>query len=579
MNFKQIVHRFNQRNTHLFLKKITFTKIIFIFLIIFTSTFSIKAILAQTNPNTVSEANSETLDFNPEYLEALKKGMNQESWLDSGMDNNLNAIYLKLGGVSTFKKDGGELTYVPQGAIGTVNRMVGSLFNQPISGIEYIAQVKNDFLGKSAYAQNTGFVGLQPILPAWRACRNIVYSLFSLIFITVGIMIMLRIKISPQAVITIQNSIPKIITSLILVTFSYAIAGLVVDFSKLVVPIGVNLVAQVKPGLTGDNPAIFPTYRAPFSLDPALFGGFTRWFIDLWKEEDFSAEKLSNPTFSTIYKLTRNAIPDETGQLLGKVAGTIFFGVISGDINSLGTAVGSWATERISKNILFPVIIAIFIFIWLIKLYFGLLKCYITLIFNIIVAPFQIAVGAFPTSKSGFSKWILNVVANISVFPIVTLFLIFINFLCELLNKPDSRLWIPSQISMADLTNQNNSIVAAGIALAGLAMLSKLPTLITQAVFQIKASPFGKAIGEAYALRSIPGYKTVSGGLVREAEDRIGKATYGIKDRTMGKVNTYFANRRANKNNNPSEPIPDSPATPNPLGSRSESGGGPRSAT
>lgn len=507
MTLLQILHHLNHRNTRLLPKKITFTKSIFIFLIIFASTFFIKTILAQNNPVSVNEPDTGTSVFNQEYLDALDKGMNQESWLDSGMDNNLNGIYLKLGGLSTYNNNGKDIGYVPQGAIGTANMMVGSLFNQPISGIEYIAQVKNEFLGKPAYAQETGFKGLQPILPAWRACRNIVYILFSFIFIIVGIMLMLRIKVSPQAVITIQNSIPKIITSLILVTFSYAIAGLVVDFSKLIIPIGVNMVAQAKE-IKPEEQTIFPTKRAPFTLNPAIGAGMGRWFVDLWKQENFSKDKLSNPTFSTIYQLTQNAIPVETGQLLGKVAGTIFFGVIAGDTNNLIAILGGKFTGWVSKNILFPVIIAIFILIWLIKLYFNLLKCYITLIFTIIIAPFQIAAGAFPASKSGFSKWILTVVANISVFPIVTLFLIFINFLTELLSDPTLTLWIPSQISMGDLTNQNNSIVAAGIGLAGLGMLSKLPTLITEAIFQIKPSPFGKAIGETYSSAYKPISKT-----------------------------------------------------------------------
>lgn len=537
MNFKNIIRRQNSHKTVLLSSKSIFIKSVLLFFIIFTSTLSLNTVFAQESSSS----------FNEEYLEALQKGMNQESWLNSSMDANLNGVYLKLGGISSYEKNGDEQAYLPQGAIGTVNNMIGSLFNQPISGTEYIAQVKNEFLGKPVYAQETGFKGLQPILPAWRACRNIVYSLFSIIFIIIGIMIMLRIKISPQAVITIQNSIPKIITSLILVTFSYAIAGLVIDFSKLVTPIGINLIAQAK-GIEGDS-VIFETERAPFSLDPSMFGGFTKFFSDLWKQENFTSEKLSNPTFSTIYKLTQNAIPAETGQLLGKVAGTIFLGVISGDTNNLISVFAGKAAGWVSKNILFPVIIAIFILIWLIKLYFNLLKCYITLIFNVIIAPFQIASGAFPSSKSGFSKWMLNIVANVSVFPITTLFLVFINFLTELLSDPTLSLWIPSQISMGDLTSQNNSIVAAGIGLAGLGMLSKLPTLIVEAVFQIKPSPFGKAISEGYDRKSIPGYKTISGGIIRATENKIGEKTYNLKDRTIGRFSRWRAGEAATGGN------------------------------
>ena len=42
-------------------------------------------------------------------------------------------------------------------------------------------------------------------------------------------MIMFRVKINPQTVVSLQTMIPKLVTTLILITFSFAIAGLVID--------------------------------------------------------------------------------------------------------------------------------------------------------------------------------------------------------------------------------------------------------------------------------------------------------------------------------------------------------------
>ena len=42
---------------------------------------------------------------------------------------------------------------------------------------------------------------------------------------------MFRQRISPQAVMTIQAALPKVIIALIMVTFSYAIAGFMIDIS------------------------------------------------------------------------------------------------------------------------------------------------------------------------------------------------------------------------------------------------------------------------------------------------------------------------------------------------------------
>ena len=40
---------------------------------------------------------------------------------------------------------------------------------------------------------------------------------------------MFRMKINPQNVATFQSAIPKIVTTLILITFAYAIAGFMID--------------------------------------------------------------------------------------------------------------------------------------------------------------------------------------------------------------------------------------------------------------------------------------------------------------------------------------------------------------
>ena len=135
-------------------------------------------------------------------------------------------------------------------------------FTLPTS-IEYIAQVKDNFLGKPAYAQGIGFQGLQFLLPLWRGFRNMVYVFSTIIFLIIGIMIILRVKVSPQAVITIQSAVPQIITTLILVTFSYAIAGLVIDLANIIQAIVVAMLFSVK----------------GVSLDSALFSD--SWAINL----------------------------------------------------------------------------------------------------------------------------------------------------------------------------------------------------------------------------------------------------------------------------------------------------------
>ncbi len=516
MTFKKIIYRLNRRDLPLFNLFSSTIKILIVILIAFFAIITTKNIVA-----------AETPAVNPlkTQQDAMFNGNNQESWLDSALSSNMMSLLVATGGKIPFEEDGSIKIqgYIPGGALGQTNNMISSLYYQPVSGIEYLAQMKDSFLGKPVYAQ-TGFEGLSPILPAWRVMRNTVYVLMTFFFIILGIMIMLRIKISPQATVTIQNTIPKIIITLILVTFSYAIAGLVIDFSKLFLGLILSLIYTAKGvSLNGE---LFPT---------TVFGGggfpVTSWIgniiqiiyegvIEFFTQPNHF-NNLLNQNFYGIYDLVNRAIPAHAGIALGEVAGQIFLGSLLGGLGSgllgglgkdLGVVVGGAAGDvvgLVGGALLVPLIMAVMTVIWMMKLYFGLLKCYIMVIFKIIIGPLQIGFGAFPTAKSGFTPWLTSIIANIIVFPATTAFIVALNYLTDVISG--NKLWVPSQIKLDTISGAlGGSIVSVGIGLAGVAMISKLPKLIPEAVFKIKPDAFGSAIGEAY--KKIPGV-----GLARDA--------------------------------------------------------------
>ena len=67
--------------------------------------------------------------------------------------------------------------------------------------------------------------------------------------------IIFRPHISPQAVATVQDSIPRIVIALILVTFSYAIAGLMIDVMFLFLNVIINTLETV--GILGSGQYVF----------------------------------------------------------------------------------------------------------------------------------------------------------------------------------------------------------------------------------------------------------------------------------------------------------------------------------
>ena len=461
---KSILHRLNRRDLPLFPKfRINkYFKITLILFVVFSAVFVTKTILAQTTTATTTEEtintkiSAESIQEFQDKQNAMEEGNNQESWMKESVGSNaMVGVNVLAGTIPASVLEGKTTSWVPGGLIGLTSKSIASLYNIPVSGVEYLAYVKDNFLGKSTYAAG-GYEGLSPLIPIWKGFRNVTYVLFSIVFVVIGIMIMLRVKISPQAVITIQSAIPKLITSLILVTFSYAIVGLLIDFSYVISGLGISIVSKA--------------------------GGFN---------------------YDVIKTLEHPAV-------LGKMFGLVPFGAIAiifGVITAILTAFAGIA-GLIGGGLLLVIallILTIVIVVQTIKFFIGLIKCYLTILLKTIIAPLEIAIGAIPNMKMGFNTWFLDVFANLMVFPITLIFLVAAEIITTTIRKSassgafgwitgNSPLWTPPQLAWL---LSGGDIVAIAIGIGALTLVAKLPKLIPEFIFQIKPSPYGKAIGDS----------------------------------------------------------------------------------
>jgi hypothetical protein len=198
----------------------------------------------------------------------------------------------------------------------------------------------------------------------------------------------------------------------------------------------------------------------------------------------------------------------------------------------VGGVVGD-AVGGVVGSLLIPIVLSLIVVFWLMKLYFGLLKSYLLVIFKIIISPIQIGIGALPQVKSSFTNWLIEIIAYVSVFPITTIFIVGLNYLCDIIRQGDN-IWIPSQVFLYT-ASKNEDIISAGIALAGLGILAKLPKLIPEVAFKLKDSGFGSAIGEAYgSVGKGPIGRFASQGAL-EGGAQIARDRYGNSDNPTGK--------------------------------------------
>ena len=138
------------------------------------------------------------------------------------------------------------------GVLGTQGKVVAMIFDNQISSQEYIADILDNIGVPSvsrAYAQSTGggtgYNAMKPFLEFWKVFRNLAYSLYIIMFVVVGIMIMLRTKVNAQTIITIQTALPNLLITLLLVTFSYAIVGFMIDLMYFLIYFIVYLISSV----------------------------------------------------------------------------------------------------------------------------------------------------------------------------------------------------------------------------------------------------------------------------------------------------------------------------------------------
>jgi len=252
----------------------------------------------------------------------------------------------------------------------------------PASSIDYLADIgeRLNLVAKPAYAQGIGFTKMQFILPIWKTFRNIAYVFFVLVFILTGFAIMFRVKLDAKTVVTIESAIPRMVMGIILVTFSYAIAGFLIDLMWVIN----NLIIVTFKNITPLN----VTFGFPFPITEAI-GAI--WGVSLTGAITFT---LGGIVFTSIGLLVA---------LLGALASVI--------------GVGAGLFIAIAGGLI-PLIYLVVYAIAYLRVLWTLIKAYASVVLAIIFAPLQLMIGILPGVETTGS-WFRNIIANLAVLPAV----------------------------------------------------------------------------------------------------------------------------------------------------------------
>ena len=360
---------------------------------------------------------------------------------------------------------------VVQGATDHVANFASVMYQAPpASSIQYFAYIKQKLnIVPQAYAQGKGAEFLNPIVNLWTIMRNAIYVFYIVIFVALGFMIMFRAKLNPQTVIGISSALPNIIVSLILVTFSFAICGFIIDLAYL------------------GNGLIYSLFYGAFEVPsaPGSPATISQWLI--------SADPI-----------TVIGQADFGGNLYRALTGIAVI-LTGGDLGSGGAI------------LIFNLVVAMTIISTAFKIFFNLLTKYISMFLIAILSPLAIFAAGF-AGVGAATNFFKQLIAAALVFP-ATYFLVNLSFYFStyVRNGGDGFVdLIPFNISTLLTVGGSSAAAAAGtdpittqtiaslLALGVLMAATQIPQVIEGAL-NVKPT-IGAATGEQLggAVRKIP---------------------------------------------------------------------------
>lgn len=463
--------------------KFSAKKLIFVVALLFLTVVSTKSIFGAATNTGGAWFVQPPSQYETIIKSAAETGQtSEEPYVLSVMTNIANGIILAIrGSTTTVQTASGPIQTYSGGAMGMMANLTSNLYTTaPASSIEYVADLGTNLgITKPAYAQGLGFSAFSPVLKLWKIFRDISYLGFVIIFVIVGFMVMFRRRIDPRTVVTIQEALPRIVVTLLLITFSYAIAGLMIDSSEFLTrligsTLNQNELIAVK-GSSADQQG---------NLN-ALYASNIFELVNPLRNVDRLMEQLGGANIPLVSDLKN--IP-----ILGDLTIRLIF-----------------------------ILAGIFI---MFKIFFALIGPYVSIVLSIIFGPFILLLGAVPGSGGGVGSWLRDLASKVLVFPVTFAMLAIAAIIKGSATQPSALFpggnanwgvagnytvgWAPATIG--SWGNVVGDLVAFGILLT-------IPHVVemVQSVFSVKAQPWQAAAGTE--LKGAAGRLPIIGGFISGA--------------------------------------------------------------
>lgn len=439
-----------------------FSKKLFIVLAVYISIIAAFMYLMTPNKVTPTQANYNKATLSPVYEAFYSPDNNKTKQQKATNDLVKFVVCHAMGEMCSPTQVPGSDEYFAKSTLGGVTSYLSMTYtNPPASGI-YWAQEGMQKIGlapKTYAAEGIGLAGIKPFAKIWTMFRNMSYLLLTLLVVTIGLMIMFRVKINPQTVVTLESALPRIVVTIVLITFSFAISGFAIDLMYAVILAAVSIFSGIDPqhfnaGELNSNyvTAGMSTLWEGFfpSLDP-VNGNFISsarnplgQFVGLADLGSSLINVLPSVIGHTLRVVMTGAITwigvnvglKHEGSLFTPITKMLNNAAVFGNtVGNIPQPVVYYGLLTLIAAILIPFsltfgggwILAIVIWFTLLALFFRIMvmlfAAYLRVILYVIFSPFLILTTAIP-GRNGFTQWLRSLIGELSVFPTVIVLLL-----------------------------------------------------------------------------------------------------------------------------------------------------------
>ncbi len=368
--------------------------------------------------------------------------------------------------------------------------------NPPASGMywAYSSLSNAGFVPHTYAAEGVGFAAMKPLLPLWKVFRDVSYLFLVLVLFAIGFMVMFRTKLDQNTVVNIENSLPRIVITLVLITFSFAIVGFFIDMMYLSSSIVISVLSK----------------NTVFNIDVQsytnkVFSGDSSSLFDL---VFFNSNILQ--VGAAMFDMMPTAVNWMIRGILSLVVLRVLIispigGIIDGDIGNVQVVFGALKTILAVYfglillpivGLMAPLILSLIVLLFtgvlvFFRIFFLLFFAYLRIILATIFAPVILLLEAVPGQKA-FSKWIKTLLADLATFPIVIGMIIVSTIVTNAGVSPSAKpFW------QAPFIHSTQSAPGGLTTLIGIGILFMIPDVVksVKKLIGLKESPFKVGAG------------------------------------------------------------------------------------